>query len=158
MLLKTRGFFWIENKIKDMSNLINMLPKSQKVFEFMAQIWFERLLMFSLFTKHKGFSEEQEWRLVYVKERDPEFIFSSFLSYSITSQGVHPKLKLRLSEFSKTSDLLPDFNIADLTDRILLGPTISSELSVQSFRRMLHLAGHGLLVDKVRASTIPFRP
>lgn len=149
---------WIEKKINALADLIIKLPKSEKVFESVAQIWFERLLAFSLFTKHKGFSEEREWRLVYVKENDPEFIFSPFLSYSITAQGVHPKLKLRLSEFSKASDLLPDFNIADLTDRILLGPTISSELSVQSFRRMLDLASHGALAHMVRASTIPFRP
>lgn len=148
---------WIEKKINALADLIIKLPKSEKVFESVAQIWFERLLAFSLFTKHKGFSEEREWRLVYVKENDPEFIFSPFLSYSITAQGVHPKLKLKLSEFSSTSNLLPDFNIADLTDRILLGPSISSELSVQSFRRMFRLTSHDLLVDKIRASTIPFR-
>ncbi|MXS83834.1 DUF2971 domain-containing protein [Nitrosomonas oligotropha] len=148
---------WIEKKINALADLIIQLPKSKKVFESVAQIWFERLLMFSLFTKHKGFSEEREWRLVYIKENDPEFIFSPFLSYSITAQGVHPKLKLKLSEFSKTSNLLPDFNIATLTDRILLGPSISSELSVQSFRRMLDLASCPL-AHKVRASTIPFRP
>ena len=50
--------------------------------------------MFALFTKHHGFKEEKEWRIVYHPDNDREKKFSHMLDYHVSSRGVEPKLKL----------------------------------------------------------------
>ena len=59
-----------------------------------AWYYFERIKLFALFTKHAGFSEEEEWRVVYLPERDKEKLLTAFIDYHITPTGIQPKLKL----------------------------------------------------------------
>jgi len=49
----------------------------------------------ALTTKHKGFEEEAEWRVVYMTERDPLNYFKACKSYYVGPRGVEPKLKLK---------------------------------------------------------------
>ena len=37
--------------------------------------FFQRLKMFAIFSKHLGFGEEREWRVVYMRDRDPAKVF-----------------------------------------------------------------------------------
>lgn len=46
-------------------------------------IVFERLKLFALFTKHDGFKEEKEWRVVYLSERDTGKKLRSMLGYPL---------------------------------------------------------------------------
>jgi hypothetical protein len=52
----------------------------------------------ALVTKHTGFREESEWRVVYVPERDPLGYFKSCLGYFVGPRGVEPKFKIRLGK------------------------------------------------------------
>jgi hypothetical protein len=49
----------------------------------------------SLLTKHDGFSEEKEWRIVYVPEGDPLGYLKACLDYFIGPRGLEPKLKYK---------------------------------------------------------------
>src|ERR1700704_1456843 len=53
---------------------------------------------FALTTKHRGFSEEREWRAIYVPERDPLGYLRGHLDYAVGSRGVEPKLKFKFGE------------------------------------------------------------
>lgn len=116
---------------------------------------FDRIKLFALFTKHTGFSEENEWRFVYLKERDNTETLNSRLHYAIGKNGIEPKLKFKFEPTpSLTSD---DFSLDKLLHKILLGPSLSTPLAILSFQRMLELCNRGNFSGKVSASGIPYR-
>ena len=108
-----------------------------------------------MFTKHKGFEEEKEWRFVYLSSRDSAMRYHPMFDYNISNKGVEPKLKLRLDQIPRASSSL---TIESLIDRVILGPTASSEMSMRSVARMLEIKGQKALAEKVHASSIPYRP
>jgi hypothetical protein len=120
-----------------------------------AYALFERIKIFALFTKHRGFSEEDEWRIVYLPDRDKEKRLQSMFHYSIGPHGVEPKLRFSVSPISGLTD--DDLSLSKIIDRIILGPSISSPIAHASALRMLDLLKHPELKPKLRVSSIPFR-
>lgn len=117
----------------------------------------------ALTTKHTGFSEEREWRAVYVPERDPQGYLKPCLDYFVGPRGVEPKLKYKFGttynpEPSKTGVPLTSGLLTDIIEFVLLGPSISSPLAKASFIRMLERNGKSAFRDRVFSSTIPLRP
>jgi hypothetical protein len=147
---------WIDEKLARLADILRQHPQTDENLFYAAHYWIERLKLFSLFTKHDGFSEEQEWRVVYMSERDKNKALSGMLSYLITPRGVEPKLKLRLTAIPGVMDA--SVSIEHLTARIILGPTISTNLAANSVRRMVALQGTPALAERVVASSIPYRP
>jgi hypothetical protein len=123
---------------------------------------FDFVKAIALTTKHNGFSEENEWRVIYVPERDQLGYLKPLLNYFVGPRGVEPKLKFKLgAPLSPTTGKGDDLKIGTLSDIlecIVLGPTISSPLAKASFVRMLQHMGKGDLSDRVLPSTIPLRP
>jgi hypothetical protein len=72
--------------------LVKTTIPNEKLF-VAAYSLFERIKLFALFTKHRGFQEELEWRVVYMPERDPERKLEPMFHYSIGERGIEPKLK-----------------------------------------------------------------
>ena len=147
---------WIETKLEQMAGVLRAHPTTDDNLLAVARAWIERLKVFSLFTKHDGFSEEREWRVVYMSERDAADRLGRMHGYLITARGVEPKLKLKLASVPGVMDA--SVGIEALTDRIILGPTISTILAANSVRKMLILNNHGSLAARVVESSIPFRP
>jgi hypothetical protein len=52
----------------------------------------------------------------------------------------------------------PELSFEKLVDRIILGPSISTALATTAVKRILEKNGKQCLVNRVFASTIPFRP
>lgn len=146
---------WIDNKLKDFAALLVKLNLADEYLYLAASAIFERIKQFAIFTKHHGFSEEKEWRVVYFKERDKASKLSSMLSYSIGRNGVEPKLKLRLE--SVDGHIQDGISLVNIVHKIILGPGISKPLAKASFERMLEKINKDELKSKVVASTIPFR-
>ena len=117
--------------------------------------FFQRLKLFAIFTKHRGFEEEHEWRVVYLKDRDTENVFDKMFSYHLGPRGAEPKLKLKIEAIPG----LPEthINVAQIVDRIILGPSLSSPLARGTIHRMLDTLGFSHLKGRVFSSTIPFR-
>jgi hypothetical protein len=65
------------------------------------------VLSYALTTKHLGFSEEEEWRVIYTADRDVGGLLRHYLGYQITDNGVEPKLKYRIGH-------LPNVSASDL--------------------------------------------
>lgn len=116
---------------------------------------FERIKIFVLFTKHSGFKEEKEWRVVYLKERNEDPELDKMLGYAKTARGLEPKLKFKFKALESISN--GGFSISSLTHQIILGPTFSSLMSKSMFERMLDIVGKPELKEKVSVSDIPFR-
>lgn len=118
---------------------------------------------FALVTKHSGFAEENEWRVVYVPERDPLGYLKPCFGYFVGPRGVEPKLRYKFDQIynpdsSKTGDQLTSGRLIDILEFVMLGPSVSSPLARAAFVRMLEQNGKGAMRDKVFSSTIPLRP
>jgi hypothetical protein len=50
--------------------------------------FFQRLKLFAIFTKHRGFKEENEWRVVYIRDRDKGKVFDKMFSYWVGPRPV----------------------------------------------------------------------
>ncbi len=147
---------WIDSKLSEFANLlkVNDVP-DDKLFLPIHSL-FERLKMFSIFTKHQGFSEEKEWRAVYLRERDTAHKMEEMLHYAIGRNGIEPKFKFKIRPIDGlTKD---DLSLEKIVSQIILGPSVSSPLAVNSVRRMLEMVGKHELAKKLIASTTPFRP
>jgi hypothetical protein len=138
------------------------LPDDHLYLAAYAAFLFTKLI--ALTTKHQGFHEEKEVRIIYIPEQDRRGYLRPYLSYHIGPRGVEPKLKYKFGATLRTTDgnqpveELSTGVLADLIEFIILGPTVSSPLAKASFIRMLQ--GIELLAfqDRVFPSTIPLRP
>jgi hypothetical protein len=111
---------------------------------------------YALTTKHTGFSEEAEWRVIYYPERDRAGLLKECMDYHIGERGVEPKLKYKIGHIPGVS--AADLTLDRLLDRIILGPSHSSPLARRSVERMLEKIGKPDLKRKLYSSAIPLRP
>jgi Protein of unknown function (DUF2971) len=145
----------------DLTLNLNLADDQLFVASFAAFI-FSKIV--ALTTKHHGFEEEQEVRVLYIPDNDPRGYLKSCLNYHVGPRGIEPKLKYRFGEtYTPSSDPKPDENfksgaLTDLLEFILLGPTISTLLAKKSFVRMLELNNLNAFADRVYTSSIPLRP
>ncbi|OKO69371.1 DUF2971 domain-containing protein [Bradyrhizobium sp. AS23.2] len=146
---------WLQNTMASFEALLAGANIPDEKLYLAAHTLFERIKMFALFSKHRGFIEEQEWRVVYLPDRDKEQKLHSMFHYWIGPRGVEPKLRFKVQPIPKfTAD---DLSLNKITDRIILGPSISSPLARVSMDRMLNILNQPELKSKLRISTIPFR-
>jgi Protein of unknown function (DUF2971) len=113
---------------------------------------------FALMTKHNGFAEEAEWRLIYIPEWDLGYLLTSQFSYHISPRGVEPKLKFKIAPV--LGGARDSLSLARLVEFILLGPSVASPIAKAAFCRALQgtCLQHLAVENRVFASTIPLRP
>ncbi len=147
---------WIEGKMMEFAALLRKHPiPPEKLYIPIHQL-FERIKIFALFSKHDGFSEEAEWRIAFLKERDINYKFDSMFSYAVGRNGIEPKLKLKVEPIQENTSL--DLSLEKIVYQIILGPMLASPLAVNSVQRMLKAVGKPAVADRVIASTTPYRP
>ena len=108
---------WCKKLIKKFSNIIkdNKLGKNDKEISQLVEIIFHRLRLASLYAKHRGFSEEREWRLSCHTDNKNLPNASTNHAYLIRDDGIFPKLKNKIfGEGHKFEDLI---------EMIIVGPT-----------------------------------
>jgi hypothetical protein len=76
--------------------------------------------------------------------------------YAIGHRGVEPKLKLKVQPIEGVTG--SNLSLTKVVKQIILGPTVSSPLAERSVHRMLQSLGKEVLINRVIASTTPFRP
>lgn len=146
---------WLDSKLGEVAKAIQASTASDEQLPHLATELFERIRIFALFTKHDGFKEEQEWRVAYMPDRDTSGRLHHQYHYAVGTHGVEPKLRFKLEHIEGvTTD---DFSFARIVDRILLGPSISSDLTVTTVRRMLEQRGKPELSGRIFASSTPYR-
>ena len=147
---------WMIERLDGISALVCGRTLDDKDLCSIAHYWLERLKIFSLFTKHVGFDEENEWRAVYLKNRDHTGSLVDMFSYAVASSGVQPKLKLKIAPLQGIFAEYLSFE--KIVTKIILGPSLSSVLAKSAVIRMLEKNGKKDLAMRVVASSIPFRP
>lgn len=147
---------WIDGILDKFCELFAQGQWNETDLDSLARTLFERLLVFSLYTKHRGFHEEQEWRITYMRHRDSRNLLCNMLSYHIGPRGIEPKLKFKIGPLPGVAD--SSVSVDSLVHSIILGPTASAEIHRRSIIRMLESIGREALIPRVFRSTIPFRP
>ncbi|MER2097341.1 MAG: DUF2971 domain-containing protein [Pseudomonas qingdaonensis] len=146
---------WIQRKCVEFAEILKSTDVPNDKLHIPIWHLFERMKIFSIFTKHIGFAEEREWRVVYMRERDSNRKLDEMLHYAVGRTGVEPKLKLKIKPVEGiTTD---DFSLEKIVGKIILGPTVSSPLAINAVRRMLEKLGKPEIAKRLTASTTPFR-
>ncbi|BFI97469.1 MAG: DUF2971 domain-containing protein [Rhodanobacter sp.] len=142
---------WIRVMISKFAEVMAINKFEGEALRGAAHAFLQRLRYFALFTKHTGFADEREWRMVYFKERDTKGIYTDRLSYHIGTFGVEPKLKMSGVVEAGIS------SIDVLVESIITGPAVSSPIAVASLKRMLESIGKHELSKLVHPSGTPLR-
>lgn len=146
---------WLEGTLAKFATILAKTEISDEKLYLAAHALFERIKLFALFSKHRGFAEEREWRVVYVRDRDQANTLAPMFHYWIGPRGVEPKLRLKVAPIQGlTAD---DMSLNKIVERIILGPSLSSPLARTAVLRMLDRLNKPELKERVHASTIPFR-
>ena len=144
---------WMEEKLQQFADALQREGGPVTRMQAAAEALFDRIKLFALFTKHRGFHEEREWRLVYLREQDREGVFTQQLHYAISSRGIEPRLRF-------STDVLgghvPAPHLEHMVRRIILGPVLATPLALRSVVRMLELY-QPAWADRVARSSTPYR-
>lgn len=147
---------WLDSLMQRFSSLLAATDIPTELLYVPAYHLFERIKMFALFSKHFGFREEDEWRVVYIPSRDPGRKLVPMFNYSLGQRGAELRLRYKVGHVPGISP--KGLSLETLVDRIILGPSISGSLAVRAVQRMLEKVGKTNLKERIRASSIPFRP
>lgn len=90
-----------------------------------------------------------------MRGRDVNKRLDDMFSYLAGRGGLLPRLKLKVAPLDGA--FAPDLSLAKLVDRIILGPSQSGPLVLETVKRMLRQLGQADLAGRVVASTIPYR-
>jgi hypothetical protein len=145
----------IQKKIQEVAGFIQENEISDDRVGNIAHALFQRICLYAVFSKHSGFLEENEWRLVYFKDRDTNNLLKPYFSYFNGPNGIQPKLKLPTRPISGAID--DGFTLSSIVHSIIIGPSSSSLLSKRAVERMLEKLGKPELQGRIRMSEIPFR-
>jgi hypothetical protein len=145
---------WMDGKLQRFAQLLNHLRVPPQQAAVAAAALFERIKLFALFTKHRGFHEEREWRLVYLRERDHDERMVHLLHYAIGHRGIEPKLRFTPAALGSAQEPAPP--LQELIRRIILGPMSATPLVMRSVVRMLEI-NRPAMADRVARSTTPYR-
>lgn len=146
---------WIQTLLERCADIIanNAIPDDKlAVCSFFI---FQRLKLFAIFTKHNGYREENEWRVVYMRDIGDSELLNHMIGYWNGPRGPEPKLKFKLATIAGMPET-ENLSLSRLTDRIILGPLLPP-LAVDACANMVEALGHSELKNRIRRSTIPSR-
>lgn len=146
----------IQDKITQVAEFIENNPIPDDAIAVFGTELFKRFCLYAIFSKHIGFGEEKEWRLVYFKDRDRGKQLTQHFGYFNGHDGIQPKLKLPAKPIGKV--IHDDLVLSEIVHSIIVGPASSSPLTKHAIERMLEQIKMPKLKAKLRMSTIPFRP
>jgi hypothetical protein len=128
------------------------LVRSRGLDELQTRL-FNTFLFATLCTKHPGFQEEREWRVVHAPQIHP----SKRLVKSVeTVRGIpQPVYKIPLQNIPDEG--LMGIEIPQLVDRIIIGPTSYGTAMQEAFLDLLAQAGVTDTTNRVIVSDIPLR-
>jgi Protein of unknown function (DUF2971) len=121
--------------------------------ERVKQLAFNMLRFAVLCTKHPGFHEEREWRVV----ASPVMHLSKLLSQSVETVRGTPQIVLKINLENEPDVGLVGLELPELLDRIIIGPCEFPEVIFRAMRQLLHKAGISSPEERLVISGIPLR-
>ena len=104
-------------------------------------------------TKHPGFSEEKEWRVVYNPVMNP----SDYVESDIVNLGGVPQQIYKIPLKNIPQENFVGATIPEFVDKIIIGPSDEAPVLLDAFRKLLKEAGCEDADKKVHYSGIPLR-
>lgn len=147
---------WWDSRLSEGAQFLCSVGAEDVQLDLLAKELFERLCIASIYSKHRGFKEEGEWRVVFWSPRPGSADFARMQSYAATATGMQPKLKLSLKRDSGV--IKGGVGLCDLIDRVIVGPSQAGRLAVNTVGRMLAELDRPSLSSRVLQSSIPYRP
>jgi hypothetical protein len=144
---------WMQDKLQRFARALQRAGGPVGAMRAAAAALFERIKLFALFTKHRGFHEELEWRVVYLREHDHQGVLTQQLHYAIGGRGIEPRLRFT-TDAIEGADRGP--SLEQMVRRIILGPVLATPLALRSVVRMLELH-RPAWAERVARSTTPYR-
>jgi hypothetical protein len=114
---------------------------------------FEVFSFACLCTKHPGFAEEREWRIIY----SPEKMRSRFIKEEIETVAGVPQVVQKLPLKNVPDEGLVGIEPHELVDRIIIGPTQFPHEIAEAFLSVLETKGIPDAASKIVVSDIPLR-
>lgn len=121
--------------------------------EEVRNIVFHAFRYAALCTKHPGFHEEEEWRVI----ASPRMIPSKFLIEDIEVVRGAPQTVVKLCLQNHLDEGVSGFTIPELLDRVIIGPCEYSVVTVKALHRLLSDAGVSNPETRITLSGIPLR-
>jgi hypothetical protein len=147
---------WVESTFRKCLSELNDLNANKELLEFVGFHMFQLALLYSLSSKHPGFEEEQEWRVIYLPDRDDKKLMDAQRTYLRRNNTIEPKLRFPIEPLKIEPRQTWTFD--SIVERVVLGPTHFSPSAVNLARRMFVNLGKPSLASKIWVSEIPYRP
>ena len=147
-----------EKFAEEFSNIIDNIIANEALVrarseEQLLGVIFSMLKFAMLCTKHPGFKEEREWRIIYSPTHEPSpIIESDFVSVRGIPQEIH-----KIPLINDPDHGLVYADLPNLVDRIIIGPTQQPFTILQTFVGLLREAGVPDPERRVFVSQIPLR-
>jgi Protein of unknown function (DUF2971) len=114
---------------------------------------FEMFRFAAVGTKHPGFKEELEWRIVHTPAYQP----SEKLVRSVVSVGGVPQVVMKIPLRNVPDEGLSGIEIPEIIERVIIGPTEHAHIVAEAISELLAEAGLKEAGSKVVVSEIPLR-
>lgn len=106
-----------------------------------------------LTTKHQGFIEEQEWRVIYSPFRFP----SAFVEGAVEVVGGIPQMVYKVPLRDQPSLHMPELEMDKLIHRVIVGPCQYPQQVAFALHQALDAIGVQAASDRIKISGIPLR-
>jgi Protein of unknown function (DUF2971) len=146
----------LKRLLENWASAIHGQVLSKEDLHYAGQLAYRIVKAFAISTKHIGFEEEHEWRIIYMREFDEADSLRDSMSYHVDGRGIQPKLKLKVADLIAASG--KESNFEKLLHSVILGPSHHANLTWHATKKMLETLSKQSLVNKMHQSRIPFRP
>ena len=147
---------WLADMFRKGIDILKSVVIPDDKLNLVAGSLFEVMKIFALLSKHKGFDEEREWRIIYLPERDELNLLTSRISYFIGKRGIEPKLKFKIEPLKFAEPETWTFD--SILHQVILGPSLSAPLTSGAVCKMFAAHNKSHFIGRMHASAIPLRP
>lgn len=138
----------LTGRIEKNLDFIKTLGKDN-IFEYLFEVF--RQVVFTV--KHPGFSEEREWRVIY----NPSYKKSKYVLEEVVCINGVPQRIYKIPIKNVPEESFTGFEIHDLVDKIIIGPSDNQIILGDAFSSLLRNAGCEAPEKRIRYSGIPLR-
>ena len=146
---------WLADMFRKGIAIFKTLNVPDNQLHIVAIAIFEIMKIFSLLSKHKGFEEEKEWRIIYLPQRDELKLLTDQISYVIGKRGIEPKLKFKIAPLKLPNPETWTFD--SIVHQIILGPSLAGAVTRAAVAKMLRAHKKDHFIPRTHPSEIPLR-
>lgn len=141
-------FYDMLTTLLDNQKLLALVPRERA-----KSVLFHAILDLMLTTKHVGFEEEKEWRIIH----SPTLFPSAYVPAGMHSIGGMPQIIHKIGLYDQPNLNMPELELDRLIHSIIIGPCQHPEQVAFTLGCALGEAGVTAARERIRVSDIPLR-